>query len=81
MADKDKEIETSLQCNLYNPTPGRRVIFDKSMKAVTIDSGDTKYNVALSRQIAEELRDRNRVRMNSDLIVSPGTEAPLAKAS
>ena len=78
MAETTKTQDV-LRCNLYNPTPGRRVIFDgieKSMKAITIDSGDTKYNVTLSKAIAEELRDRNRVKKDSDLVIGPASDPP-----
>lgn len=76
--DRDKDPLEPVLCNLYNPTRGRRVIFDglKGMKAITIDSGDTKYNVTLSKQIIEELRDRNRIEKNSDLVPGPATDAP-----
>ena len=81
MADEKIKEPNVLQCNLYNPTRGRRVIFDgikDSMKAYTIDSGATKYNVTVSRQIIEELRDRNRIQQNSDLVPGPATEPPAA---
>lgn len=76
-ANKKSDI---LTCDLHNPTRARRIIYDGipgSMKQIAIASGETKHGVTLSRGIAEELRDRNRVKKNSDLVIKP-TQAEAA---
>jgi len=76
---EEKEKNPSIQCNIHNPNRGRRVIYDGiegSQKSIVIEGGETKYNVTLSKRIAEELRDRNRAKPNSDLVVGPPTEPP-----
>jgi hypothetical protein len=70
--------------DLYNPTRARRVIFDGIpplgphgvMHSITVEVGETKKAVRITRQIEQELRDRNRVNRDSDLIPSKpaGTE-------
>lgn len=65
----------TITCNLYNPTKARRVIYDgiEGGKMITIESKETKRGVTISRAIAEELRDRNRAKKDSDLQVRPQT--------
>jgi hypothetical protein len=63
-----------ITCDLHNPTPGRRIIFDGiegSQKSIVVEAGDTKRGVTLHRSIAEELRDRNRAKKGSDLVIKP----------
>ena len=67
---------TPVQCNLFNPTRGRRVIYagiDDSRSAIVVDPGEIKYSVTISKMLAEELRDRTTDNPNADLILSPPT--------
>lgn len=63
-----------LSYDIRNPTPARRVIFDGiegSMKAITVEGrGGEKKNVTLHADIVKELKQRNRTKENSDLIVT-----------
>jgi predicted ATP-grasp superfamily ATP-dependent carboligase len=66
----------TITCNLHNPTTARRVIYDGiegSRKSITVDAGETVHNVTISRRIAEEMRDRNRAKKDSDLQIKPLT--------
>lgn len=75
-ATEAKTAPKVITCNLYNPTRARRVIYDGiegSDKQITIAPGETKRGVTISRTIAEELRDRNRAKKDSDLQVRPQT--------
>ena len=79
VADDVKEVSNIIQCNIHNPNRGRRVIYDGiegSQRPIVIDGFDTKYKVTIARWVAEELRDRNRIAPNSDLVIGPPTEAP-----
>lgn len=63
----------TVTCDLFNPTRARRIIYDGipgSMKQIVVASQTTK-RVTISRAIAEELRDRNRAKKNSDLVIKP----------
>jgi hypothetical protein len=76
----EKKPDT-VTCDLYNPTRARRIIYDGilgSMKQIVVASQDTKRGVTISRAIAEELRDRNRAKKNSDLVIKPQVEAEAA---
>ena len=79
---EDVKEPTIIQCNIHNPLRGRRVIHDGitdaygRQKAIVVDGGDTVYNVTLAKTVAEELRNRNRVARDSDLVIGPPTEAP-----
>lgn len=74
----DIAAKGTVVCDLYNPTRARRIIFDGIdgiMKPISVEAGETKRNVTISRHIAEELRDRNRVKKDSDLVPKqPSTE-------
>lgn len=70
-----------VRVDLVNPTPARRVIYDGitgSMRAITIEPGETKRNVEISELIAKELRSRTRSRgkEKSDLLVYSASQAP-----
>jgi hypothetical protein len=85
MNEKTETKKTStVTCDLYNPTPARRVIYDgitiegasghqSYQKSITVEPGETKRGVTISRLIAEELRDRNRAKRDSDLVIKPQT--------
>lgn len=81
MDDKIKKTET-ITCNLRNPTPARRIIHDGItvdsangtggvQRQITVDPGATARGVTISKLIADELRERNRVKRDSDLVVLP----------
>lgn len=73
---KDVASKDVAMVDIHNPTSATRVIYDGittehgRQNAITIVSGDTKKNVKLHRTIITELRDRNRAKKNSDLVVS-----------
>ncbi len=83
MADEKEKTDkvATIKCNLTNPTPARRIIYDginveglqgqgHVQKAITVEAGGkTAKPVLLSRAVVEELQDRNKQKPNSDLIV------------
>ncbi len=88
MADEKKKEDqvATMRCNLTNNTPGRRVIYDgiskldangiSQQKAITVESGETVYNVEVAKVIVEELRGQNNKKKDSVLVPSPPTEKP-----
>lgn len=82
MADEKKNAPDTVTVNLRNPTTARRVIYDGitvetmqggKQKMITIDPGVTKENVTLHKSIVAELRERNKLKRDSDLLVLPMT--------
>ena len=79
VVDAKPQSAAHIKCDLHNPTRARRVIYDGiegSMKEITVDPGATLRGVALHRAVAEELRDRNRVKKDSDLVIKPMSGEP-----
>jgi hypothetical protein len=69
--------DSLITVDLHNPTRAQRVIYDGipgSQRQIVINPNDTKHSVRLHRSIEKELRDRNRLKPNSDLIPSNPTE-------
>lgn len=62
---------------ITNPTPARRVIYDKNQVAVTIEAnGGVVDNVELGDEVAEELKDRvdgQRKGEETDVVLSPAS--------
>jgi len=59
--------------DLHNAVRGQRVIYagiQGSMRQIVINAGDTKRKVRLHKSIEKELRDRNRLKKDSDLVSS-----------
>lgn len=82
--EKEPKSQDTVTINLHNPTQARRVIYDgisveglqgqgSIQKSITVDAGATKENVTIHRSIVEELRQRNRDKRDSDLVVMPLT--------
>jgi hypothetical protein len=73
--------------DISNPTKATRVIYDGipgSMKAITVAPGGEKKGVQLSDAIAGELLERNRLKPDSDLVVtrlSIANETPSSKVN
>lgn len=85
LAQDKKPASKTITCNLHNPTRARRIIYDGitdefgRQKSITVEVGETKKNVTISREIAEELRDRNRAKKDSDLRIMPLTVDAVAE--
>lgn len=70
-----------LAVDLHNPTRARRVIstgLATGERHITLESGETRRNVAVAEWVAKELRSRTRGRgnENADLHVYKAGEAP-----
>lgn len=73
--------------DIKNPTRARRIIYDGipdqqgGMRSITIESGGTVKNVALSSDIVKEMQERNKAQPNSDLIITSSDGASKDDAS
>jgi len=59
--------------DIFNPTRARRVIYDgigENPKPIVIEVGETKKNVKVTRLIEQELRERNKIKKDSDLVLT-----------
>ena len=81
----DASKSDTVMVDIRNPTRARRVIYDGiadekgKQRCLTIERNSTKENVLVHRDVVREMAKRNRVRQDSDLIMTPAGSKPAPK--
>jgi hypothetical protein len=76
---RETNKSATIKCDLYNPCRGIRVTYDGiegSQAHISVAPGETKRGVTIARWIAEELRDQNRRKKDSTLVIKPMSGEP-----